>query len=125
MKAALSLVALGAVAYALALLHVMVLTLASMHADIGDMRGQLHRTTSALHLTNSRLEVVERKLNGTNDALAATIWHLSRTDRGVYAMKADTDRMNGALGRMQGGIFGMLGDIHRMTHRIVNAKLLF
>jgi len=139
LKAALSIVALGVAAYVLVLLHTMVLTLAAMHADISDMRGQLHRTTSELRLTNARLQIVNshlistnhellgtnRKLNGTNGALRVTVGHLSRTDAGVFAMKADTDRMDTELLQLQLSIGSMVGDIHRMTHRIVNAKLLF
>lgn len=126
------LVAAGVTAYAILLVHLMALTLLTMHTDIADMRGQLHRTTSALAVTNAKLEVVNthliatnRELLQTNHKLQQTNGKLSGTAAGVRAMKSDTARMTGQLNGMQRGIRAMLGDIHQMTHRIVHAKLLF
>lgn len=124
-KGAAFVVAAGVVAYSVLLVHLMALTLLSMHADIADMRGQLHRTASALSVTNAKLEVVNthlvatnqellqtnQKLVQTNKTLLQTNGKLSDTAAGVLAMKSDTA--------------GMLGDLRQMTHRIVHAKLLF
>jgi hypothetical protein len=96
-KAAAIAIALGVLAYVIVLLRVMTLTLVAMHGDITDMRVQLHRTTAALGQTNERLVVVNR--------------HLVTTDQ--------------ELSGVQRGLFFMRGDVQRMTHRIVHAKLLF
>lgn len=111
-------VAAGVAAYSILLIHLMALTLLTMHTDIADMRVQLHRTTSALSVTNAKLEVVNTHLLQTNVKLSGTA-------AGVLAMKSDTAQMTGQLNGMQHGIRSMLGDIHQMTHRIVHAKLLF
>lgn len=134
-----AIIAVIALSYALALLHVMTMTLGTMHDDIADMRGQLHDTTAELRTTNARLQIVNvhliatnrellqtnGKLAGTNTALRATIGHLAGTQRGVTAMKSDTAKMSAQLLLTQRDIRQMLGDIHQMTHRIVHAKLLF
>lgn len=124
-KPALVIAALGVLAYVIVLLHLMTITLLSMHGDMADMRDQLHRTNAALSTMNAALSTTNAKLAVVNGHLLQTNDKLGSTSAGVLAMRADTGRMTAELRALQRGLASMRDDIHQMTHRIVHAKLLF
>lgn len=138
-KPALVIVALGVVGYVIVLLHLMTVTLLTMHGDMADMRDQLHRTNAALSTTNAALSATNaklavvnahlvstnRELQQTNAKLRLTNDKLGTTSAGVLAMRGDTGRMTAELRSLQSSLASMREDIHQMTHRIVHAKLLF